>query len=912
MSAGIARKIRRNYPCTYPAGWDHSMNPLWPQWLPESKRYIYHLVTKQKFYQKPTYGTSRASLERMRSHAEHHRVRKISHVSDLVSTSSNGSKYANWFRKFFVLPCSNYRFFKASVDPTENDCNSDFNDNALAQAQETDESLHQVRKWIRSKRVPKNHELQVLPRLGWQMFNQLSSLHIKNNVLCRKFEPLDGRLPFLQRIVPHSMVPEILTALHSSKTAGHLGTHKVIEKVRQRFYWPDFKEDVKQFIQCCDVCQKKSGPPKTHRHSLVDWKISYPFHHIGLDFLGPHPLSNGNRFILVIGDHFTKWYEAIPLPDQQASTTADALLEHWICRFGWPNSIHTDQGRNFESALFQRLMTLLEINKTRTTSFHPQSNSVIERMNRTLLIMLTKSIDKQQANWSYSHPFVLMAYWSSVHESTGFTPNRLVLGHEVLLPLDLMYPPPESHVPANINEHVMTQQRKFHQVFELVRRNTTAQQRRCNALYNRKVHGPTYRANEFVLLHYDVTVTGQSPKLSSPWRGPYRILQCINDVNYKIEELSTGKQQIVRYDRLKRYHGTPPPSIPIPTRQSAPGPAPQTTPHPSSKTVNHDDCVVSFLPPPNLFARSPWFSHTLPTPTDTTPPRNVTVDSHVSPPISPSITASRLPYDLTPSSLPSQTSPPCHSTTPSNPPRTLPFANSTPTRSPSSPVETIVRRAARELHSRSPSNKRTLRPSTVTQRKAQPIFSALAYPAIRRISFLLGGWQQQSLLLCLTSTNTLSQPIHQSRMIVWSSLHLGDTPAIWRQQPRSFFFPLYSSFSTSLLRYSSQHIWAIHWTTLFSRKVLLLSFNFKPWYRKVRVRFVCSHRSQGSLILTWPTRIRSSNNEDTPIPQQAWPRLNCATPQTWNNYMVTRLIDSKKNWKYWKTKFMLHRRINKI
>ena len=78
MSAGIARKIRRNYPCTYPAGWNHITNPLWPQWLPESKRYIYHLVTKQKFFQKPTYGTLRASLEKKQSHAEHHLVRKTS------------------------------------------------------------------------------------------------------------------------------------------------------------------------------------------------------------------------------------------------------------------------------------------------------------------------------------------------------------------------------------------------------------------------------------------------------------------------------------------------------------------------------------------------------------------------------------------------------------------------------------------------------------------------------------------------------------------------------------------------------------------------------------------------------------------------------------------------------------------
>ena len=170
-----------------------------------------------------------------------------------MPTDSGSSSY---------LPCSNHRFLKASVGPTEDNGNSDFNDNALAQAEENDESLHQVRKWTRNKRAAKIDELQGLPRLGWQIFNQVSSLHIKNNVLCRKFKPLDGKLPFLQWIVPRSMVPEILTALHSSEAAGHLGMHKVIEKQRQRFYWPGFKEDVKQFIQCCDVCRNKSGPQK--------------------------------------------------------------------------------------------------------------------------------------------------------------------------------------------------------------------------------------------------------------------------------------------------------------------------------------------------------------------------------------------------------------------------------------------------------------------------------------------------------------------------------------------------------------------------------------------------------------------------------------------------------------------------
>ena len=126
--------------------------------------------------------------------------------------------------------------------------------------------------------------------------------------------------------------------------------------------------------------------------------------------MGPLPLSNGNKHILVIGDHFTKWYEAIRLPDQTATTTANVLVDHWISRFGCPHSLHSDQGRNFESKLFEQLMQILEMEKTRTTPFHPQSNAVIERMNKTLQNMLAKFITEEQSNWSQQLPYVMMAY----------------------------------------------------------------------------------------------------------------------------------------------------------------------------------------------------------------------------------------------------------------------------------------------------------------------------------------------------------------------------------------------------------------------------------------------------------------------------------------------------------------------
>ena len=148
-----------------------------------------------------------------------------------------------------------------------------------------------------------------------------------------------------------------------------------------------------------------------------------------------------------------------------------------------------------------------------------------------------------------------MAYRSFVHETTGFTPHYLVFGDEVSPHLDLMYRPPPSTTPIDVHDWVSQKREAFRQANELVRRNATAQPRRRNNLYNKRVHGPTYKEGEHVFLHYPIVEPGKSPKLSSPWRGPHEILKCLNDVNYKINGLITGKVQSVHYDRMKRYHG---------------------------------------------------------------------------------------------------------------------------------------------------------------------------------------------------------------------------------------------------------------------------------------------------------------------------------------------------------------------
>ena len=319
---------------------------------------------------------------------------------------------------------------------------------ALGQVQRQAEALSKLIRWIEQGNVPTSQKLQGLHRLAWQFKNQLP-----DGILCRKFETGDNEV-VLQQIVPPSMTHEILSACHSSPSVGHLGVAKTSEKIKERFYWPGLQADTKPFVSQCPECQKRSGPPKKYHHSLIEWQASYPFHHIGIDFSGPLPMSNGNKHILVIGDHFTKWYEAIPLPDETAVLTANALVDHWISRFGCPHRLHSDQGRNFESKLFEQLIQLLEMDKTRTTPFHPQSNSVIKRLNKILQNMLAKCVYEEQSNWSQQLPYVMMAYRSSVHESTGYASQSLVFGQGLSMPLDCMYPNPQETESTDIYKFV--------------------------------------------------------------------------------------------------------------------------------------------------------------------------------------------------------------------------------------------------------------------------------------------------------------------------------------------------------------------------------------------------------------------------------------------------------------------------
>ena len=226
----------------------------------------------------------------------------------------------------------------------------------------------------------------------------LRKCFIKNNLICRAYSEAATQLTHTQVVIPPSISNTVLQAVHNH--FGHLGTKKTLALVKTRFYWPGYEHDVDSWIKQCEQCQRRNPPQPNPPAPLGTICASRLFEKLSWDITGPLPTSaQGNKYILVVTDLFTKWVEAFPLKDVTSTTLATIMLNEIVCRYGVPSTIHSDQGANLCSAIVQSLCQMLRIVTTRTSAYHPEGNGQVERFNRTLEAILAKMVERDQHNW---------------------------------------------------------------------------------------------------------------------------------------------------------------------------------------------------------------------------------------------------------------------------------------------------------------------------------------------------------------------------------------------------------------------------------------------------------------------------------------------------------------------------------
>jgi hypothetical protein len=218
---------------------------------------------------------------------------------------------------------------------------------------------------------------------------------------------------------------------------------------------------------------------------------------IGIDYCGPFKITpRGNQYVLVITDYFSRYVSATALPNCTADTTAITLFNEYICRYGIPGTIISDQGVHFKNQLMTNIRRLIGFNHIHSTVYHPQTNGVVERFNATFVPQISKLQDTENNNWDEYLPAVVFAYNSGVHRTTAYSPYQLLYGRPPRLPI---YPPPSTFSFPKPNDYFQQLQKTLKLYHQQAHRNTLHHQQLAKIRYNANRLDPHYRLGDQVL-----------------------------------------------------------------------------------------------------------------------------------------------------------------------------------------------------------------------------------------------------------------------------------------------------------------------------------------------------------------------------------------------------------------------------
>ncbi|KAJ8950520.1 hypothetical protein NQ318_015264 [Aromia moschata] len=199
----------------------------------------------------------------------------------------------------------------------------------LKKSQKKDSDLKLIRNWLKNGVRPTWQEVSRYGTTIKGYWAQWSSLCLRDGLLHRKWQSPDGVSTVYQLVLPKARIHQVLEELHSSPSGGHFGVTRTLARVRDRFYWVNCRRDVEEWCKRCDLCSAKKGPKTRSRGKMVQYLSGAPFERVAVDILGPLPVTDrGNKYLMVVMDYFSKWSEAVPLPNQEAETVAEAFIEN--------------------------------------------------------------------------------------------------------------------------------------------------------------------------------------------------------------------------------------------------------------------------------------------------------------------------------------------------------------------------------------------------------------------------------------------------------------------------------------------------------------------------------------------------------------------------------------------------------
>ena len=451
--------------------------------------------------------------------------------------------------------------------------------------QDKDDVLVQVKLWVERGYPPDTMTTRALSSRARFYAAALPRLEVDDGVLYYQQPGISGLPSRKLYVLPQDLLDGALD--HAHVMGGHAGIGSTTERLLRSAHYPGVKKEVAIHVANCPECQARKKKEPDQRHTLIPSLASYPFAKIHVDFVGPLPEGTLTKakYLLTVRDAFSRWTEAIPLKRATAEDTAKALEREVFTRFGYPEHIHSDCGRQFTSNLFRTMCDELNIRCTTTPAYNPKSNGMVERSHRDLGAMLKALTRQHNCSWEEVLPQALFAMRTAVCRSTGLAPYQILFGRDVSTPLEALFgnPNPLPPTDSTAGEYAARLRKRLRITQEYVRKNIGKAVARQRRTYNKdkKLFHPGAKVWLFT------PVSETTKKLASFYTGPWIVCASPDntDLYVRIAPDPLWKpqlpSQVVSIDRLKAFQ----------SKDHRPPQATMTT----NEIERHDDDGVEFI-----------------------------------------------------------------------------------------------------------------------------------------------------------------------------------------------------------------------------------------------------------------------------------------------------------------------------
>lgn len=418
--------------------------------------------------------------------------------------------------------------------------------------QQEDEVLKEVTRWVKKGERPQTIQEIRAPSCLVSYWKQFGSFELKDDILYRNWSRGDNEEQRLLIVVPGSLQEKVMYNFHGAFAANHPGIQISWEKCSEKYYFYKMKEELKLYIQACNICNESKRPQKYFKPHLkpiiyTEFNQCISIDHLVVNIATPRR----NKYILTITCHYTNYLVAIPVKTLTSEETVRTIILHWALRFGIFKAIQHDRHQSFSSHLFQGIMDAFRVKDIRSTAYKSSTQGRVEAQNARINTAMRTSVPRDDLrNWDLYLPYVVFILNQIKSTHTGFSSNFLVFGRELNHIRDLWIETPrEQEIHPTRASYAFSLHNNLKRINNEVRKNAARQAEKMSKQYNKNanINEPVFKKGDYCYIKIPVP----DNKFGERFEGPYEVTSVLNEHLYKV--ITRKGETVVNVGKMKPY-----------------------------------------------------------------------------------------------------------------------------------------------------------------------------------------------------------------------------------------------------------------------------------------------------------------------------------------------------------------------